>query len=175
MDSVIRTERLLLRPCTIDDADALFDVFRRLEVARWSGDGTPMMRREDAVARIARQPERAGSHPAAGVFAIVPEGSEQLVGLTLLVPLPPSAGVERSDMEIGWHLHPDVWGRGYATEAATAMIERAVEAGFDEVYAVTDPENVRSQAVCVRLDMDDLGLRDDWYDRSLRAFHLPLT
>jgi RimJ/RimL family protein N-acetyltransferase len=42
------------------------------------------------------------------------------------------------------------------------------------VVAVTHPDNAPSQAVCRRLGMSDLGLRDDWYDRTLRAFALPL-
>lgn len=172
--TTIRTERLVLRPFTTDDADALFDVFSRPEVARWSGTGTVMTQRQEAVDRIARMPERAGPHPAAGVFAVCPEGSERPVGMAVLVPIPSSHGVDRDDLEIGWHLHPDAWGHGYATEAATALVERARDAGVSHVVAVTDPANEASQAVCRRLGMSDLGLRDDWYDRTLRAFDLPL-
>jgi RimJ/RimL family protein N-acetyltransferase len=80
--------------------------------------------------------------------------------------------VDRADVEVGWHLHPDVWGRGYASEAATALVERGFAAGIEELYAVTDPDNVRSQAVCRRLGMTDLGLRTEWYDQELRAFRL---
>lgn len=172
---MIVTERLMLRPCTPDDADALFDLFSRPEVARWSGTGEPMTTRDEALARIARQPERAGPHPAAGILAVVPDGTDRLMGLAILATLPASAGVERDDLEIGWHLHPDVWGRGYATEATTALVARARDARVAELFAVTHPENVRSQAVCRRLGMSDLGLRTDWYDRELRAFRLDMT
>lgn len=98
--------------------------------------------------------------------------------MVVLVPIPASAGVERDDgaddLEVGWHLHPRAWGRGYATEAASALLERAASAGVPRVVAVTDPDNAPSQAVCRRLGMSDLGLRDDWYDRTLRAFSLSL-
>ncbi|RLV55763.1 N-acetyltransferase [Aeromicrobium phragmitis] len=168
---VIITDRLILRRFTLDDADFLFDLFSRAEVARWSGSGTPMDRREEAVERIRRQPARAGDHPACGVFAV--EADSELVGMALLVPIPASAGHEsEGEIEIGWHFHPDVWGNGYGTEAGRALVERGFAAGFPALYAVTDPDNVRSQAVCRRLGMTDLGLRDDWYDRSLRAFRL---
>ncbi|MEH3033486.1 MAG: GNAT family N-acetyltransferase [Aeromicrobium erythreum] len=170
--AVVRTARLTLRPFTADDADALFEVFRRPEVARWSGTGRPMTDRQEAVDRIARQPERAGDHPATGVFAVCVDPSDVPVGMVMLVPIPPSAGSSRRDVEIGWHLHPDAWGHGYATEAATAMVERAWASGIDELVAVTDPDNAASQAVCRRLGMTDLGLRDDWYDLTLRAFRL---
>jgi RimJ/RimL family protein N-acetyltransferase len=175
--ATILTSRLVLRPFTSDggDVDSLFGVFSRPEVARWSGQGVPMTHRDEAVARIGRMAERQGDHPAAGILAVVPHGTTTPVGMALLVPIPSSAGaaaVARDDHEIGWHLHPDVWGRGYAVETATALVQRAFASGLDTLVAVIDPDNVRSQAVCRRLGMTDLGLRDDWYDRRLRAFRL---
>lgn len=169
---MIETKRLTIRRFTADDADELFDIFSRTEVARWSGAGNAMTHRDEAVARIERMPERTGSHPAAGVFAIVRHEESRVVGMVLLVPIPASPGSDRDDLEIGWHLHPDVWGRGYATEAATALVERAWTADIPELIAVTNPVNGPSQAVCGRLGMTDLGLRDDWYAQTLRAFRL---
>lgn len=164
------TQRLTLRGFTLADADAVFDIFSRPEVARWSGQGVAMTDRAEAVARIGRQPERAGTHPATDVFAVV-DGSG-VVGMAMLVPIPASAGFDGADLEIGWHFHPRAWGHGYATEAARALIDRAWEFGVDRLVAVTHPDNARSQAVCGRLGMTDLGLRDDWYDATLRAFEL---
>lgn len=155
---------------TAADADFLFDLFGRPEVARWSRQGIPMVNRDEAVARIAGQPERIGDHPAAGIFLV--SAGEVPVGTVVLVPIPSSAGLDRDDMEIGWHFHPDVWGSGYATEAAQALVGRAFAAGIPELYAVTDPDNAPSQAVCRRLGMTDLGLRADWYDCELQAFRL---
>lgn len=169
---VIETERLTLRLFTAEDADFVFDLFRRPEVARWSSQGVPMEHRDEAVARIARQPERAGEHPAAGIFAAVPHGSDAPVGMVVLVPIPTSEGFEGDDMEVGWHFHPDAWGNGYATEGARAVVDRAFASGIPHLHAVTDPLNAPSQAVCRRLGMTDLGLRSDWYDRELRAFRL---
>ncbi len=172
MDS-IRTERLLLRPFTPDDADDVYAIFSLPEVARWSGrNGEPMAHRDEAVARIASFPQRAGPHPASGVFAMVPTGEQRVVGMALLVPIPLSSGDEPQDFEIGWHLHPDGWGRGLATEAGSALVDRAWAAEVPRLLAVTDPANVRSQAVCARLGMTDLGMRVDWHDRNLRAFGL---
>lgn len=131
-----------------------------------------MAHRDEAVTRIERMADRAGGHPAAGVFAVVPRGEERVVGMAMLVPLPSSAGVDRQVHEIGWHLHPDVWGLGYATEAARALIERAWAAGLTELHAVTNPDNLASQAVCGRLGMTDLGVTSDAYDLDLRAFRL---
>lgn len=169
---MIETERLVLRLFAHDDAERLFDMFRRPEVARWSGNGTPMASIDEAHERIDRHPARRGSHPAAGVFAAELKDTGIVAGMCMLVPIPASAGVDRSDYEIGWHLHPDSWGNGYATEGATALVERAFAAGIPELYAVTDPDNTPSQAVCRCLGMEDIGLRTDWYDLELHAFRL---
>lgn len=166
------TDRLHLRPFTQDDAPALFEIFRLPDVARWSGTGTPMADVSEAHARIERWASRAGTHPAAGIFAIERLDTGAMIGTALLVPIPPSTGFESHDHEVGWHLHPDAWGSGFATEAATALTERGFAGAMPRILAVTDPENVRSQAVCARLGMVDLGLSSDWYDRELRAFRL---
>lgn len=167
---VIETDRLRLRPFTMDDAPALFEVFRLPDVARWSGTGTPMTDVSEAVARIERWSTRGGNHPAAGVFALERRDTGAMIGTALLVPIPPSEGVDREGFEVGWHLHPDAWGHGFATEAASELLARGFASGMTEIFAVTDPDNVRSQAVCRRLGMKALGLTADWYDRELATF-----
>lgn len=167
----LETERLVLRRFTRHDLDMLCDLWSRPEVARWSGPRRPRAR-EEVREGLANQPGRAGAHPSTAVLAIVPKGEERPVGVALLVPLPASSGSDRQDVEIGWHLFPEAQGRGYATEAARALVERAAAGGIREVHAVTDPANEASQAVCRRLGMTDLGIRDDWYNSSLHAFRL---
>lgn len=167
----VETDRLVLRRFTRHDLDVLVDLWSRPEVARWSGPRRPRAR-EEVREGLAHQPGRAGTHPSAAVLAIVPKGEQRPVGVAMLVPLPSSSGVDRDDVEIGWHLFPEAQGRGYATEAARALVVRAAAGGMREVHAVTDPANEASQAVCRRLGMTDLGIRDDWYNSSLRAFRL---
>lgn len=54
--------------------------------------------------------------------------------------------------EVGWGLIREVWGRGYATEGATAAIDWAFDAlGWDEVIHTIEPANTASQAVARRL------------------------
>ncbi len=57
-------------------------------------------------------------------------------------------------VEVGWRLARDAWGRGYATEAATAALDDAFgRVGLTEVVSFTIPANVRSVAVMERLGM----------------------
>jgi RimJ/RimL family protein N-acetyltransferase len=73
-------------------------------------------------------------------------------------------------VEVGWHLHPDWQGGGFATEATRAVLERAKTAGIVEVLAVVDLDNEPSHRVALRLGMTDEGLTDRWYGQTLRAY-----
>ena len=75
-----------------------------------------------------------------------------------------------TDIEVGWHLHPDSWGHGYATEAAQAVMDRGFGSGLPEVVAVVYPDNHRSIAVCRRLGMTPIGRTDRWYGVEVEAF-----
>jgi RimJ/RimL family protein N-acetyltransferase len=73
-----------------------------------------------------------------------------MVGLHRVRPEVPCAPA----VEIGWRLHPDYWGSGYATEAALASLRIGLEdAGLDEIVAFTTTVNTRSQAVMTRIGM----------------------
>jgi RimJ/RimL family protein N-acetyltransferase len=59
---------------------------------------------------------------------------------------------------VGWLLSPDVWGRGYATEAASALLDQAFTTmGLGRVECVMNAENRRSAAVATRLGMSVIG------------------
>jgi RimJ/RimL family protein N-acetyltransferase len=73
-------------------------------------------------------------------------------------------------VEVGWHFHPDAWGRGLATESARGAIAHGFKAGLGEIYAVVRPRNQASLAVCRRLGMRPLGLTKRWYDAELESF-----
>jgi RimJ/RimL family protein N-acetyltransferase len=73
-------------------------------------------------------------------------------------------------VEVGWHLHPRHQGRGLATEAARAILVIAAEAGIDQVLALTDLDNIASQRVAARLDMQDEGVTDRWFGLTARQY-----
>ncbi|MHB9859838.1 GNAT family N-acetyltransferase [Streptomyces sp. YIM S03343] len=57
------------------------------------------------------------------------------------------------ELEIGWRLGREHWGKGYATEAAERTLERLRTAGVGKVVAMVDARNERSIAVTGRLGM----------------------
>ena len=129
-----------------DDVPAFFDIYSRDEVARWIGPQPrkPVATLDDAVARLGRWRDYGVSLAAPlGLWAIVPlaDNSDVPIGTALLLPLSDGKG-PTGDIEVGWHLHPDHHGKGYATEAAAALLDAAGETGITQVLALTDLDNV---------------------------------
>jgi RimJ/RimL family protein N-acetyltransferase len=182
------TPRLIARDWTAGDADAAFAIYGRDEVTRWLG---PQPRRPvESLAQMRqvldRHIARGREQPGFGLWAIELRTTGQVVGAVLLSPLPGD-----TEVEIGWHLNPDYWGAGYATEAGRGVValafglnragpegvgpsraSRAAGPVLDSIHAVTDPDNLRSQAVCRRLGMRHLGQTDQYYGVTLELFTL---
>lgn len=164
----MRTERLLLRrwdPTDAADVAAAYDVYRRDEVARWLGaTPQPWASPDVAQSRLERWAGIGVARPGYGMWAVVPDAVGRPVGTVLLVPLPDAAGALTDDIEIGWHLHPDFWGQGYATEAAAAVLRHAFDGlGLDRVNAVAYAGNAPSFGVMRRLGLTRQGETNRWY------------
>ena len=176
MDLLV-TERLLLRQWAEADLPAFFDIYSRDEVTRWLG---PRPRRPVTDLDEARRGlERwrgfsAGLAAPLGLWAIVPLGPgagppAEPVGTALLLPLSDADG-PTGLTEVGWHLHPGYQGRGFATEAAAALLQAAAAAGIGEILALTDLDNTPSQAVATRLGMRDEGTTGRWFGLTTRQY-----
>ena len=64
-------------------------------------------------------------------------------------------------VDIGWRLKKSAWGKGYASEAAKACLEFALEsAGLDEVFAMCANTNAASEAVMKKIGMQKAGTFD---------------
>jgi len=169
---VFETERTLVRLWRDDEADRMFDIQRRWEVAQWLGDDPKVMQdRSEAVTSIARWRERFADLRF-GLWAVEEKATGVTAGSVLLVPLPNGDG----EIEVGWHLHPDAWGRGLASEAGSGALAKGFADGLDEVFAITHLTNSRSQRVCRRLGMTDLGVfTDRWYRGESQVFRITLA
>ena len=172
---LLRTSRLVLRSWVEEDAPAFLDIYSRYKVIRWLG---PQPRRvtvttlDTARERLRFGDARvAGLSPPIGLWAIVPAGGDrdEPIGTILLMPLEDDDG-PTGLVEVGWHLHPDHQGRGYATEAAGAVLDAAPASGIDEALALIDLDNVPSQRVARRLGMADEGMTNRWFGLSLRQY-----
>jgi RimJ/RimL family protein N-acetyltransferase len=136
-------------------------------VVKWLGDGEPVLMQsiEEAHERIDRYAER--DRPPLGTWAVERRADGVVAGTVLLLTLP---NAEHGEVEIGWHLHPDSWGHGYATEAAEAVLAHGFAAGLPEIIAVAHTNNDASVSVMRRLGMEDRGIVEKWYDDPSACF-----
>ena len=165
---MIETERLILRPWkdadrapfvamsadpavmetlggVLSEAEALGYVERSQNGIRWFGYGRWVVERREDGAFI-------------GVVGLMP--------IYWRLPLP-------AGFEMGWRLVRDVWGQGYASEAAKAAIADGFErGGLTEVFAFTSLPNLRSQAVMARIGMQRAATLD--FDHPALAQEHPM-
>jgi RimJ/RimL family protein N-acetyltransferase len=88
-----------------------------------------------------------------GLWALERVDDGAFVGFTGLIPMPIGVPGE-GGYEVGWRLARDAWHQGYATEAAGAALQVALDTlGLDEVWSVTSVLNRPSEAVMMRLGM----------------------
>lgn len=171
------TERLVLRLMTPDDVDAVYAYQSREDVCRY------LLYEPRTYAQVtARVAEHARSDRLAvdGDYlqlALELRDTEdrpgQLIGDSYFT----LASVEHLRGEIGWTMHPGHTGRGYATEAATAVLELAFATiGLHRVHAELDPRNDTSVAMCRRLGLRaeayfvrDMWFKGDWADTGVHA------
>lgn len=119
MSLTIMTERLLLRPLTLDDAEAAFE---------WTGDervAKYMIYSTHESVETTKEWLR-GIKPSENVFGFVRKSDNKLIG---------SGGIrllEDGFWEFGYNFRFDCWGIGYATEASKAMIDH-VRSKFGDV------------------------------------------
>ncbi|HEX8475008.1 MAG TPA: GNAT family N-acetyltransferase [Pyrinomonadaceae bacterium] len=142
----IETARLHFRRFTMDDWDALAELFSDPEVVRFLGDGKPPDKAE-CLAHLRNFIENYWTERRLGRWALIHKEDGKLIGycgLRLLEGAP----------ELTYVLAKAYWGRGLATEAARACLRYGfVELRLERIVAVTRPENVASQHVMEKLAM----------------------
>jgi [ribosomal protein S5]-alanine N-acetyltransferase len=147
VDHLLTTERLILRPVTAADHAALLAHWDTPDVRRFLFDGAVLSAAEiaEAIADSVRDFAAAGY----GLWLVHEKDGTDLVGTAGLRPL------DDAGLEIFYSLAPGAWGKGYATEAAHAVVEAALgPLGLPEVLAEVDEGNTASVAVVKRLGME---------------------
>jgi RimJ/RimL family protein N-acetyltransferase len=163
--TIFETERLIIREWTESpaDLDRVLDIYSRMEVGRWLGMTKPMETLDQARAAVQRWSARYGTPH--GCWAVEVRATGVVAGTVLLQPFP-----DATEVEVGWHLHPDSWGYGYATEAGRAAVEHGFAHGLDEIYAIAYPDNEPSLAVMRRIGMSPIGRTTRWYQRESECY-----
>jgi ribosomal-protein-alanine N-acetyltransferase len=145
MALALRTPRLLLREWRDDDLESFLAMSVHLAQTEYLPPGDP-----DWVARVRAHWGEHGFGP----FAVELPGEAAFIGVV---------GLDRvrwqlrftPAVQVGWRLARPYWGRGYAREAARAVLDDGFyRLHLDRIVAYTVPANRRSWAVMERLGMN---------------------
>ena len=149
----IKTERLILKPYSEQDIGTLIDLLTNPEIT--STFMVPEMESRSCAEELVKkliafsQPDDA-KHLEYGIYL-----SEKLIGFIN------DCGVEGDEIEIGYVIHPQYQGRGYATEAVQAVITELRKMGFRKVTAGYFSENTASLRVMEKCGMQKTTMTDE--------------
>ncbi|WP_166389242.1 GNAT family N-acetyltransferase [Nocardioides ochotonae] len=153
----VRTERLLLRPARVDDADATYRIRSLPEVAQWitSAPGEPA-----SYAASFAEPERLARTLVVELAADGGPGRGPVIGDLMLwvgdgwAQAEVAGAARASEAELGWVLDPAYAGRGLATEAVRALLETCFTTlGLRRVTAQCFADNTASWRLMERVGM----------------------
>lgn len=148
--AIIRTKRLVLRPVSVQDAKAFFEHASIPEVAENAGflpqsiSATRQYLRRSAAEWRKAKPERM-------TFSIILKPGAAWIGSLEL------RWLYEGVAEIGFFIHPRLWGNGFATEAGKAALDWAFRHGAHRVQGSCWTKNVASIRVLRRLGMRKEG------------------
>ena len=150
----ITTDRLVLRPFTEQDAEPLYHILAQEGVLRYFPNPDPPS--PDRVGRFVAHQIKHWEDQGFGWWAVELREEGKLIGWNGLQYLP-----ETDEIEIGYLLGKDYWGRGLATEGARPGLRFGFETlGLERIIALTHPENTASQRVIAKLGMTFTGEAD---------------
>lgn len=145
---VLETDRLILRPRTLGDLEECVEMDKDPGITRYIPGQWDSP--EDYVAFLR---ERIGREypPGLGYWSIFSKNApDDFLGWVHLLPVEGDGQAA----EIGWRLKRTAWGRGYAAEAACAVLDHAFgTVGAERVIAETHVDNVRSKKLIEKLGL----------------------
>jgi len=140
------TERLLIRPCQTSDIKAYSEIVADPEVMQYIGEGLPLSfaLAEKSILLNIEQFEKSGWSR----FVVENKTTGELVGFC-------GYADYNDELDFGWRYGKKFWGKGYATEAATAVLELGIEKfEFPRIVCIAHFENTGSIGVIEKIGMD---------------------
>jgi [ribosomal protein S5]-alanine N-acetyltransferase len=144
---ILETERLLLREFVAEDVDALGAVLSDPETMRFYPQALDRAGVAAWIERNCRRYADAGH----GLWAMVLQHTGEVIG---------DCGLSRQmvdgtgEIEIGYHVRRDLWGRGYAPEAALACRNYGFAAlSAERLISLIRPENLASRRVAEKIGL----------------------
>lgn len=147
----IDTDRLIIRSAEPTDAPSLMQLFNDADVRRFLPPGQPLtLERAERFAERLRAMEQERGY---ALWIVERRDTQEFIGDAGIQPL---AGTD--EVELAYHYLPSAWGQGFATEAATSILEYGLSTlELNEIVAIVIPENVASWRVLEKAGMRYVG------------------
>ncbi|WP_032122436.1 GNAT family N-acetyltransferase [Clostridium amazonitimonense] len=150
---IIETERLYIRPWSLDYTDKMYNLMSDNRVHLYTGDS--VWTKERTKRYIQFNINRGSLSLDNFHGAVILKESNEIIGLTGLNPY------FLKQPEIEWQLGTEFWNKGYATEIGNAIIQSAFKnSNIIRIYGMANPKNIASMTVMKKVGMTCLGARD---------------
>lgn len=147
----LHTQRLVLKCYVPEDMDALLALLCNEEVSRTFM--VPEFESREQAEGMFQKLLEISARPDRIEYGVYLDG--KLIGLVN------ESGLEGDTVEIGYVIDPDFWGKGYASEAAGAVIDELFRMGFQHVIAGYFEENPASRRVMEKCGMHPIAKTED--------------
>lgn len=165
MFPILKTNRLLLRELTENDAQAILDCFSNPDVLRHYGQ-KPLTSLEQ-VKQIIQNFSHNFENKLGIKWGIAKQGQEGIIGTIGFQ----EWSIEHKKAEISYALFPNSWGHGYAKEA----VEKVISYGFQEmdlvrIGAIVFTENLSSNKLLEKLGFEKEGVLRNYMHQNNQAY-----
>ena len=161
---LLETKRLILRQITSADFDDLLRMNSDPEVMKYIGDGS-VRTREQMVEELERLLSHYLSGSGIGIWAVELKDTRQFIGASGLVYYDKTPAIE-----VGYRFLKEHWNKGYATEAASALLKYGFETlKLKKIVSSADIHNRASTRV-----MEKIGMRyvdDRFHYGSMQRYY----
>lgn len=145
---IFQTDRLIIRRYTLQDEENFFRLNGDPEVMKYIRE--PKDRQECNIF-LKRNLLFYEQHPLMGRWAMVEKASSAFIGSFAVIPVETADNTRHAEIQLGYALLKDHWGKGYATESTMAGRRYAFDVmKLPVIVAITEPANIASQKVLLR-------------------------
>ena len=168
MQFLIETERLILRSLTLEDINGMFELNSNPAVQRFVGNQPikSLSEAKENIEFITAQYLING----VGRLAVIEKETGDFLGWGGLKLITEEINGHYDFYELGYRFLPKHWGKGFATEVASASIKYGFEEmKLDVIYAIADVENHASKKVLEKVGFkliqvfDYQGIPHNWF------------
>ena len=143
MNIIFETERLFVRPYTMDDLDLFYRLNGDEEVMRYIRPAQTKAKSKDFLKKIIKE---YSEQPGLGRWAMLRKADQEFVGSFAVIPI-----VNSGRIQLGYALLKEYWGSGYASESVKEGLNYAFcQYGLKEIAGITEAANVISQKVLLK-------------------------